>query len=192
MASSSSRQKSRLASIIRLRGYLDTLPCIHCLFDHPCVRMPSVSVKCARCAESGRKNCVSVTWEVVERTILSTREAIEKDESLIDEDDEEEAELETKLREIKDRRLARKRRVRRNRKVLKRAEGRADAQAKCLAEELDNEASEAYVSAWEGQALDFGPELLELAAHTPSLLHEVVDGSPLAGPSSSSVPVTGA
>ena len=182
MASSSLLRKKRLATIIRLQGYQDILPCVHCAFEFPCIRMPSVSVKCARCAEQGRSNCVSVSWESVERTITSSRETIDSEERMAEDDEEQEAVLKAQLRVIEDRRLNRRRKIRRLRKVLKQAEGRATDQARCLAEELDLEASDGYRQAWEGTPIDFGPELSQLAAHTPSLLGEVIEGVDTASP----------
>ena len=56
---------------------------------------------------------------------------------MIDDDDDKKELLEKQLREIKNRRFQRKRRVRRNRKILKQTEDRADTHARCLTEELD-------------------------------------------------------
>ena len=83
----SSKQKKHLVSIIRLQNYLDFFPCIHCLFDYFCIKMLSVSMKCAHCTESNWRDCVLVSWEVVEQTILLKCETIEQNKQLVDEDD---------------------------------------------------------------------------------------------------------
>ena len=88
-------------------------------------------------------------------------------------------ELERRLRVIKDRRIASRRKVRRFRQAFLFAEGRAEAQGKCLAEQLDNDASSAYQEEWQGEPVEFGSELLQLAAQTPSRLDVVVGESAL-------------
>ena len=88
-------------------------------------------------------------------------------------------ELERRLRIIKNRRIASRRKVRRFRQTFLFAEGRAEAQDKCLTEQLDNDASSVYQEEWQGEPVEFNSELLQLAAQTPSRLDVVVGESAL-------------
>ena len=75
--------------------------------------MPSIFFKYARCAELGRTDCVSVSWESVERAVTDNRKKIRKKKEQADKTKEKKIELERRLRIIKDRRIASRRKVRR-------------------------------------------------------------------------------
>ena len=83
------------------------------------------------------------------------------------------------MRVIKNRRIASRKKVRRFRQAFLFAEGRAEAQDKCLAEQLNNDASSVYQKEWQGEPVEFNSELLQLAAQTPSRLNVVVGESAL-------------
>ena len=100
-----------------------------------------MSVKCERCARLGKKNCIAVSWEAVDRVMDSTTRQIEEEER--------------KRKRAMEQAMEHEARIDRLRKTLKLAEQRSLAQAKCLSEQLDEEAAargeedESRVVGWE-------------------------------------------
>lgn len=179
MTSKSSLRNKRLSAKIRILGVPAPLPCHHCLFEHTCIIMPSVSARCERCVSSGRRDCIAVSWESVDRTVVNTREEIVKEEDEADVEEEEVLRLEESLKKVRESWLSRRRRLRRLRKVLKLAESRAIDQARCLEEEILAESQQVELSS------SFGPSVQELASMSPARINwELGDGDPLIGVSS--------
>ena len=137
--------------------------------------MPNVSVKCAHCAELNHKNCVSVLWEVMERTITSKCKKIKENKWLVDNNNEKKTIMKTQLHAIKNQKFLQKCRIRHNKKVLKQAKNHITAQTKCLTKKLNLKSTKAYKSTWEDTFWEFGPKLSELFAQNFVLLHTTIE-----------------
>ena len=75
--------------------------------------MPSIFSKCVRCVEFSRIDCISVSWKSVERAVTDNRKKIQKKKKQADKTEKKKIELERRLRVIKNRRIASRRKVRR-------------------------------------------------------------------------------
>ena len=130
--------------------------------------------RCERCSAAGRGNCIEVSWDTTDRVVVRTRKQISEEEDEAEHVEAEEEELEARLKEVKERRLQHRRRIRRLRKVLKLAESRSVAQALCLEEEILAEAQASSSSHASGDIITFGPELEELANMSPSQINDLL------------------
>lgn len=117
MASSSAKNRLRLASEIQRHGKPATFSCDRCFWSEKCcVVMEGASrLRCSECVRIGRP-CVNLSWESLDRT----REEYQKK---IDVDEEELAKV-----------LAR---LMRNKKILRQAEERSKKKALCLTSEME-------------------------------------------------------
>lgn len=117
MASSSTKNRLRLAAEIHRNGRPVDIPCDRCFSSgHTCIAMENASrLRCSECVRLGRP-CVNLSWESLDRT----REEYQRK---IDEDEEELAKLLTRLM--------------RNKKILRQAENRAQKKAQCLTNEME-------------------------------------------------------
>lgn len=118
MASSSTKNRLRLAAEIQRNGRLVAIPCDRCFVSgHTCIAMENASrLRCSECVRLGRP-CVNLSWESLDRTREEYQKKIDEDEEL--------------LAQV----LAR---LMRNKKILKQAEQRASKKANCLMSELDS------------------------------------------------------
>lgn len=117
MASSSTKNRLRLASEIQRNGRPVAIPCDRCFTSgHTCIAMENASrLRCSECVRLGRP-CVNLSWESLDRTREEYQKKIDEDEEL--------------LAQV----LAR---LMRNKTILKQAESRAHKKANCLMSELD-------------------------------------------------------
>jgi hypothetical protein len=195
--SSSTIRNRRLGDRIRTEGFLALFPCRSCFPEHECFVMPQISSRCARCAAAGRSNCIEVSWDSVDKVVNDTRKKISEEEDLADGVDEDEAaalsheaealkileEAQKKVRQAQARRLEHRRKIRRLRKVLKLAENRSIAQAKCLAEELDAEAAANAEAEQSGFSPSFDPSVFDLASLSPGAINELLSDFDAVSPS---------
>lgn len=117
MASSSSKNRLRLAKEIADYGSPATFSCDRC-FTHGslCIIMEGSSrLRCSECVRHGRK-CVSLSWESLDRTREEYRKKVEKEEE----------ELAAVLA-----------RLMRYKRILKQADERSKRKAQCLASEME-------------------------------------------------------
>ena len=129
MASKTSARNRRLADRIKSFDSLAVIPCDSCGPDYDCFVMPTVSSRCERCARLRKKSCISTSWEAVDRMRESTSKKLA----------EEVAAEETVIQKL----LKHRSRIARLQRTLKLAESRAVEQAKCLSDQLDEEAAAA-------------------------------------------------
>lgn len=117
MASSSTKNRLRLASEIQRNGRPVDIPCDRCFTSgHTCIAMEtSKRLRCFECVRLGRP-CVNLSWESLDRTREEYQRKV----------DEDEAELATIIS-----------RLMRNKKILRQAENRAQKKAECLTNEME-------------------------------------------------------
>ena len=123
-------------------------------------------LKCAECTRRG-KACVSLSWESLDKTRDNLCEDLEKDEA--------EAQ---RLFELY---IETRSRIRRNRKVLKQAQGRAAQKFKCLIEELEAEGEDMTAQVMDASSLEASLFGLEVGRS----IIDVVGGTAAAGAGSS-------
>lgn len=130
-------------------GSSSSSPCDWCCSQGiDCVKMSddNKKLKCAECTRRG-KACVSFSWESLDRTRDNLREELDRDEA--------EAER------LFDLYIETRSRIRRKRKVLQQAQGRAAKKFKCLIEEMEAEGEDMTATVIDGSVLEatlFGPE----------------------------------
>lgn len=137
------QNKLKLASEIEKHGATTEWSCLYCFENgHDCIVMSArPSLKCSTCTRRG-KPCVSVSWDVLDRTREQKAAEIEDAEAKLRIANAEVRKMMAEVVRRQEEAAKLLESIDRNRKVLNQAHKRSEAKTICLLEELEAEEEE--------------------------------------------------